>query len=450
LLKGSRGTAISVIDSDSSRSVKLALEALPLIAKGASERGAILHAVEQQPSLADVKREALSLVLESQEEQDLLDRLIRDGLPDKRVAAKALALYRLATHLMLQAHDRERIRQIERTMRSLAASERLSDLELLLGTLVAIDPNSKWPNLSDSEKVGLNTHHTPWWVEYCFRLFGRAEAIRLLSADHRPRYVRVNPLRNRGRTSLPIEVKQLSSILTKVEPEPGVFTVDGSPSPLSDFFSKGLFQMQDMASYLAVRAADPKPGENVLDICSAPGGKTATLAQFMKNRGRIVSVDYSRGRMLSWRREVSRLGVRIAEPLIADATGLSLRGSFDLVLIDPPCSGTGIFDRNPSMKWHLTPESIVRYSRIQQQILDSVSPFLSEQGRILYCTCSLTLEENEAVVSTFLKSHPEFETRPILENYGSPGLSGLSDCRRLWPHHDRTAGYFIARMQRVA
>jgi 16S rRNA C967 or C1407 C5-methylase (RsmB/RsmF family) len=450
LLKGSRGTAISVLDLDSSRSVKLALAALPLIAKGASERGAIVHAIQLDPSLAEVKREALSLVLETQRRQDLLDRLIRDALPDKRVAAKTLGIFRLTTHLMLEAHDRESIRQIEKTIRNLAPSERLPDLELLLGTLVALDPSRQWPNLTDSEKVGLDTHHAPWWVEYCFRLFGRAETIRLLSADQRPRYVRVNPLRNRGRTSLPVEVKRLSSILTKVGPEPGLFTVDGSPSALSDFFSKGLFQMQDLASFLAVKAADPKSGENVLDICSAPGGKTATLAQFMKNRGRIVSVDYSRGRMRSWRREVSRLGVRIAEPVIADATGLSLRGSFDLVLIDPPCSGTGIFDRNPSMKWHLTPESIDRYSRIQRQILDSVSALLSEEGRILYCTCSLTLEENEDVVSTFLKSHPEFETRPILENYGTPGLSGLSDCRRLWPNHDRTAGYFVARMHLIS
>src|SRR5690349_7846095 len=147
-----------MLDSDSSRSVKLALEALPLIAKGASERGAILRAVQQQPSLAEAKREALSLVLETLDEQDLLDRLIRDSLPDKRVAAKALALYRLATHLMVQAHDRESIRQIEKTMRILAPSERLPELELLLGTLVAIDPSRQWPSLTDSERVGMNTH----------------------------------------------------------------------------------------------------------------------------------------------------------------------------------------------------------------------------------------------------------------------------------------------------
>jgi 16S rRNA (cytosine967-C5)-methyltransferase len=449
LLKGSRGTAISVPDSDLSKAVKLALRALPLVARGASERGTILHATLLDPSLATVKREALSLVLQTLNEQDLLDRLIHDALPDEKVTTKTLGLYRLATHLILRAHDRESLKRVERTIRNVTPVDHLPSLQLLLGTLVPLDRNQQWPSLTDSERIGLETHHPRWWVEYCFRLFGRGEAIGLLSAGQRPRYIRVNPLKNRGRTSLPVEVKQLGAVLTKVGTEPNVYAINNPPSLLSKYFSQGLFQLQDLASLLAVKAADPKPGENVLDVCSAPGGKTATMAQFMKNRGRIVSVDYSRARMRSWQREVSRLGVRIAEPVVSDATSLAVRGKFDLVVIDPPCTGTGIFDRNPSMKWHLTPESLERYSRIQQRILDSVPTLLAEDGRILYCTCSLTVEENENVVSTFLKSHLEFETRPILEGYGSPGLAGLADCRRLWPHRDRTAGYFIARMQRT-
>jgi 16S rRNA C967 or C1407 C5-methylase (RsmB/RsmF family) len=449
LLKGSRGSTDSMPDSDLSRKVELTLRALPLITKGASERGAILHVTHLDPSLSNVKREALSLVLEILNEQDLLDKLIQFALPDERVSTKALGLYRLATHLIQRAHDKESLRRFERILRNVTPPESFPSLQLLLGTVVALDPNRQWSKLTDSEKIGLETHHPPWWVEYCFRLIGRGETIKLLSASLRPRYIRVNPLKNRGRTSLPVEAKRVATTVTKVWSNPSMYTVNGSPSVLSKFFSQGLFQVQDLASFLAVKSAHPKPGESVLDVCSAPGGKTATLAQFMKNRGRIVSVDYSRSRMRSWRREVSRLGVKIAEPVVGDATNLAVRGNFDLAVIDPPCTGTGILDRNPSMKWHLTPELIERYSRIQHRILDSVWPLLSDGGRILYCTCSLTVEENENIVSTFLKSHLEFETRPILKEYGSPGLVGLADCRRLWPHRDNTAGYFVALMQRV-
>ena len=207
--------------------------------------------------------------------------------------------------------------------------------------------------------------------------------------------------------------------------------------------------MQDLASFLAVTAGAPEPRETVLDLCAAPGAKTAAIAQLMKNRGEIVSVDYSPIRMKSWKREVQRLGVQIASPVIGDAAGIGLRENFDLVVVDPPCTGTGVFDRNPRMKWHLSPQSVGRYSILQRRFLDLAASMLEVDGRILYCTCSLTIEENEDVVSTFLKSHPEFETRPVLEQYGSSGLSGMTDCRRFYPHRDQTAGYFIARIERL-
>src|SRR5437016_13952560 len=95
------------------------------------------------------------------------------------------------------------------------------------------------------------------------------------------------------------------------------------------------------------------------------------------------------------------------------------------------------------MKWHLSPKSVERYSSLQRRFLDSAASLVEKEGRFLYCTCSLTLEEYEDVVSRFLKSHLEFETRPILEQYGSPGLSGMSDCGMCFPHRDHAAAYFM-------
>jgi 16S rRNA (cytosine967-C5)-methyltransferase len=327
--------------------------------------------------------------------------------------------------------------------------EQLADLEILIGSVLTLDANQIWSSLIDPEKIALETHNPTWWVSYCYRLLGRSEGVKLLSAASRPRYIRINPLKNHGRTTLPSRAKPLETALAKVAHSLPVYAVQGSLSTFSEFFSEGIFQIQDLASFLAVKAADPAPGEDVLDICAAPGGKTAALAQLMKNQGRIVSVDYSTGRMRSWRREITRLGVKIAEPVICSVSDMAVTGTFDLIVIDPPCTGSGILDRHPSMKWHLTPESTERYSRLQQHFLNSSSRLLAPDGRILYCTCSLTVEENEYVVSEFLKSHPDFETRPVLREYGSPGLEGFTDCRRLWPHRDRTAGYFIARLQRL-
>src|SRR5207245_7173430 len=142
--------------------------------------------------------------------------------------------------------------------------------------------------MTETEQVGLHTHNPPWWVQYCFYHFGRETGLKILSPPARPRYVRVNPLRNRGRTSLPLELRNYSGQL--VEADSGTHLLTGSPSVLAKYFEIGLFQVQDFASYLSVKAADPAPGESVLDLCAAPGRQTATLASMRKHRGRINSV----------------------------------------------------------------------------------------------------------------------------------------------------------------
>lgn len=436
-------------DSDFSNQFRLAYLALVLVSRGASERDAVRRAAASDPRLTSVRREALSLVLGTVGEQDLIDILVRNAHPEEKMGMSARCLFRLTTYAMLRLGMKGHVRLIEQSLRAIAPINLLPRLELFLGALPAFDPTRLLSGLGDSERIALVTHHSVWWVSYCFRILGRGDAVALLSSKPRPRYLRVNPLKNRGRTTLPKELGVLAERLARIPSTRGVYTLTGSLSSFASYFSSGSFQMQDLASYLAIEAADPTPGERVLDLCAAPGVKTAAIAQFMKNRGRIVSVDYSSTRMKSWGREVQRLGVKIADPVISDASHLGLHDSFDLVVIDPPCTGTGVFDRNPRMKWHLTPKSVDRYSILQRRFLESAASLVGEEGRILYCTCSLTVEENEHVIVSFLKSHPEFETRPVLEQYGSPGLMGLADCRRFYPHRDRTAGYFIARMQRT-
>lgn len=436
-------------DSDLMDQFRLAYRALVLVGRGTSERNAVERAASSDPRVMRVKREALALVLGTVSEQDVLDIIVRNAHPTEKMGMSALCMFRLTTYAMLRLGTKDQVRGIEQSLRAIAPIGLLSRLEFFLGTLPALDQVRLLSGLSDPERVALETHHPVWWVNYCFRIFGRGDSVALLSSRPRPRYLRVNPLRNRGRMTLAKDLGVLAERLTRVPSAHGMYTLTGSPSAFARFFSSGFFQMQDLASYLSIEAANPKPGEKVLDLCSAPGAKTAAIAQLMKNRGTIVSVDYSSARMKSWKREVQRLGVKIADPVICDASSPALRDSFDLAVIDPPCTGTGVFDRNPRMKWHLTPQSVDHYATIQRHFLASVASLVGDEGRILYCTCSLTVEENEQVIASFLKSHPEFETRPILEQYGSTGLMGLADCRRFYPHRDRTAGYFIALMQRT-
>ncbi len=429
--------------------IRTAVNALVLVEGGLSERFAVAKAARQGSNHDLDQRVVLRLVMGVLAVQDVLDKIVHSALPNTRLSSVERSLARLVAWTSLELESETRLAQ---GLRELAPAGFQGDFEYLLGSLQTLDVNHLLDGLDDADRVALQTHHPSWWVDYCFRVFGRGEAVRILSSEAPPKYVRLNSLRNGGKTALPSEAEAYQDLLKPVESFDAVYEVSGSPSSFSPLFASGLFQFQDLASHWAVLAGEPAPGESVLDLCAAPGAKTCALAQLMKNRGRIVSVDYSRPRMKAWRREVDRLGVGISSPVIEDASRLGVAGAFDLVLLDPPCSGTGILYRNPRMKWHLSPERVERYSRLQKQMLEEAHRHLGSEGRIVYCTCSLTIEENEAVVSGFLGNHPEMEARPLPldSKYGSPGLMGLTEGRRFYPHRDRTAGYFIGRLEHSA
>jgi len=186
---------------------------------------------------------------------------------------------------------------------------------------------------------------------------------------------------------------------------------------------------------------------SVLDVCAAPGAKTALTAFLMKNRGRIYSIDSSPKRMRVLEKNVRRVGADIVHPLLADATKpLPVRRTMDVVLVDPSCSGTGIYWRAPTQKWRYGQRSLARFSGIQHRILHNAAETVKPGGRLVYCTCSITLEENEIVIERFLRQHPEFKVEEIGPKIGQPGLRGLSACRRLYPHLHEANGSFIAAM----
>jgi len=188
----------------------------------------------------------------------------------------------------------------------------------------------------------------------------------------------------------------------------------------------------------------------VLDVCAAPGAKTSYMAQLMGNEGAILSLDFSPRRMRAWRALMSKLGVKIAHPILADARfPLPARLKADLVLLDLPCTSTGAFSKTPSARWRLTPRSARNMARVQYRILDACSNYVKPGGLLVYITCSVLVEEDEAVIERFLRTHPDFELEEARPRLGLPGLRGLKECQRLFPHLHACDGYFIAKLRMV-
>ena len=220
---------------------------------------------------------------------------------------------------------------------------------------------------------------------------------------------------------------------------------DGETGKRLDFLEEKCYY-QDVASQWGIRALDPQPGDRVADVCAAPGGKTLTAAQYMQNRGAILSGDIHADKADAMAKRAKRLGATIVETVARDASApcpKPLVGAFDRVLCDVPCSGLGVIRRKPEIRYKPLPGDDL--PQLQYRILEESSKMVKPGGVLQYSTCTLNPAENEAVVERFLASHPDFSPRtlPIEAAFTQANLSPDYQITLLPPVHG-TDGFFIA------
>jgi 16S rRNA (cytosine967-C5)-methyltransferase len=437
----------------------LAIETLTQVElRKLSERQALARTMKQLGiTNPDAVRYAYGLVVETVRRRNLINQFINSIVKPEILSGFGVGLQaflRLYFHQTriakdFEEPDLEEAARIAKLARAILGWKNLRTVEPFLGFLLTkkIEPIVK-AAATDEER----TFHPTWFVEYCFRLFGRQEAITFLEGSicPPPVFVRLNTLRA-SQEDIVSKLEAEGVKLEKTEPLKHTYKVKQSRKPLTKTasYQEGLFYVQDKASCFAAEAADPKPGVTVLDVCAAPGAKTTYLAQLMQNEGAIFSVDYSVRRMKTWKQETQRMGTAIAEPVIADTrTSLPLNVEADLVVLDPPCTSTGVFGRQPSAKWRITLKSVETMAEIQWQMINGVAENVKSGGVLTYSTCSVTVEENEMVIERFLKWHPEFDLTEIAPKLGLQGLRGLAKCRRLYPHIHESNGFFIAKLKK--
>ena len=181
-----------------------------------------------------------------------------------------------------------------------------------------------------------------------------------------------------------------------------------------EIFQKGLCTIQDVTAGLVALVLEPKEGENILDACSAPGGKTSYLAQLMKNKGKIEAWDIHPHRTKLVEETAKRLGIKIIKTNVKDATLKEENiEKFDKILLDVPCLGTGVIRRKPDIKWKHNQTDIEKITKIQKLILKNCSAYLKEGGELVYSTCSILKKENEDIIYDFLEKEHDFIIEPI-------------------------------------
>lgn len=210
-------------------------------------------------------------------------------------------------------------------------------------------------------------------------------------------------------------------------------------------YREGRFHVQDLSSQLCCAALDPQPGETVLDLCSAPGGKTFTIAERMKNNGRVLAFDLHTNRVKLINSGAERLGLTCVEASENNAKVFNSQiPAADRVLCDVPCSGLGVIRRKPEIKYK-DPDEFQRLPEIQYNILDTSSKFVKIGGTLVYSTCTVSRAENDGVVDKFLENHTEFASAPLGDSFGADG----NECRMtITPAKYNSDGFFIAKFIR--
>jgi 16S rRNA (cytosine967-C5)-methyltransferase len=348
-------------------------------------------------------------------------------------AALRLGAYQLL-HTRIPAHA-----AVSETVGAVVARER-GFVNAILRRL-AKDPPPP-PSGRDDRAVSLRTGLAPWAVTELRKIVpaGEVEGAALAIGERGPLTLRVNACR----AAVDDVVRALEAAghaARRGEVHAGSVLVDGGDPTTLPGWRDGAFAVQDQASSFVVDVLDPRPGDRVLDVAAAPGGKAGDVACRVGPDGAVVAGDVRPDRAGLIGPALGRLGVR-AHVIVHDGAHPAVRGPFDRILVDAPCSGIGSARRRPELLWRPRREDLSRLARLQVAIAAAAAELLRGGGRLVYSVCTFPRAETDAACDAMLRHRPDL--RPV----ATPGPDGASERHRLWPHRHGTDAMFVAAFER--
>ncbi|MDR3225810.1 MAG: 16S rRNA (cytosine(967)-C(5))-methyltransferase RsmB, partial [Clostridiales Family XIII bacterium] len=284
--------------------------------------------------------------------------------------------------------------------------------------------------------LSIKYSYDPWIVKHWLEELGAAKAEKLLSAgdDIPPLTIRANTLKT-DRNNLKKRLLERGFNVYDGKLFRNALLIEGAEAISGRFYDSGLYSIQDEGALAAVMALDPKPGETIIDSCAAPGGKTTAIAEAMKNNGKVFALDIYKRRIRLIDKQAKRLGIDIIRTMVWDSTHTKndLIERADRVICDVPCTGLGTVRHKPEIKYKKWDADIETLPVKQRDILAASSRYVKPGGVLVYCTCTISRRENEAVTRDFLKKNRDFVK---LEQ------------KQLTPDEEGTDGFYICKMLR--
>ena len=283
--------------------------------------------------------------------------------------------------------------------------------------------------------------HPRFYTEYFYENYGEEFTKKLLKANNEkaPFTIRVNSFKT-NRDDLIKNLSQIGFEIEETSYDKALNILNPNGIIDTEYFENGHFYVQDLGSILVSSFLNSRKDSKVLDLCAAPGGKTTHLSELMDNTGEIVACDKSKGKINLIKENAQRLGCKNISPMINDARVLNddFVNKFDYVLVDAPCSGTGLYRKKPDIKWNKGIDDLKDLGKIQLEILNNAKEYVKNQGLLLYSTCSLSKIENEDVIENFLSENKNFKIKKLRDK----------EVLKLFPSVDGSDGFSICLLEK--
>jgi 16S rRNA (cytosine967-C5)-methyltransferase len=302
------------------------------------------------------------------------------------------------------------------------------------------------------ERLGIRHSFPNWIIQLWLEQFGEAQTEQLCQWFNQTPTIdlRVNPLRTsleaveRALQEAGITVKRLPHLPQALRVVGGTGAIQQLPG-----FHEGWWTVQDGSAQLAGYLLAPQPGEVAIDACAAPGGKTTHIAELMRDSGKIWARDRAASRLKKLQENAQRLQLQSIQITTGDSRNVpEFVNSSDRVLIDAPCSGLGTLHRRPDIRWRVTPATVQELSGLQGELLAAAATWVKPGGVLVYATCTLHPQENEAVIKSFLESHPHWHIEPPSPASPASAFAIPQGWLKVLPHRHQMDGFFLVRLRR--
>ena len=405
-------------------------------------------------ALPDVERHFVTqLVYGSVKAGQVLDLFLQKFVtrPLKKIAPKILNILRLGIYQIFfleRIPDSAACNEAVKQARRFGHEGTVKFVNAVLRNAVRFKENSGLSADAQLQEAAF-LQHPNWLVKRWQKQIGKDATKVLCEIDNKPA-----PMCLRTNT-LKITTDKLAELFVQeaVDAVPSLLVSEGfvcrnNPSLAKlESFKKGFYQVQDESSMLVAHYLDVLPGQVVIDVCAAPGGKTTHIAALMQNKGRVLAADVHQHKLGIIKENSCRLGINIIETYLKDATVLESEWLqlADRVLVDAPCSGLGVLRRRPDLRWRKKEEDLPAFAKLQMGILNNASQYLRHGGKLVYSTCTTEEAENQGVIQEFLASNKDF----IIEKIKHPKEDVYLDYLQLWPQIDDTDGFFICVLRKI-